>query len=159
MKIKTSLVGAFACIAAPLAWAGEMTVSGTGHGQADNTMHAVAEGHMLVELRTIYDDFQLDDPANPMNGMTGPCFGAMEVKAGAVAGGGRCLYTDADGDMVSMQWTPSGLGADGAVTGDWSVTGGTGKWVEASGSGDFSSLTDPGTGRNVNTVSGTVTLP
>lgn len=159
MKYLHYVVGACGVLLAPAALAGEMSVSGTGYGKAANTVHMVSEGHMLVEMSTAYDKFELEDAENPMNGMSGPCFGAMEVKGGAVSGGGRCLYTDADGDTVSMQWTPEKMGEDGAIMGVWSVSGGTGKWMEASGGGEFSSRTDQTSGENVNTVSGAVMLP
>ena len=114
---------------------------------------------MLVDMNTKYSGFELDDPDNPMNGMSGPCFGAMEVKEGTVSGGGRCLYTDADGDMVTMQYVTERIGEDGAVIGVWSMSGGTGKWNEAVGGGSFSSLTDSETGENANIVTGSAMLP
>ena len=159
MYIRTCFFGACGLLAMSAAFADEMTFSGTGYGTTENTVHMVADGHMLMELKTAYSGFEIDDPDNPMNGMTGPCFGAMEVKGAAVTGGGRCLYTDADGDMVSMQWTPEAMAADGAVTGSWSVSGGTGKWMDASGEGTFSSLANPDTGESANSVIGKVMLP
>ncbi|RSK30488.1 hypothetical protein EJA01_17070 [Rhodovulum iodosum] len=138
---------------------GEITSDGTGMGKSMSTPHQVSENHMLMQLHTAYSEFSFDAANHPMTGMSGPCFGAVEVNAGAVSGGGKCLYTDADGDLVTMDWMAGGMNADGAMTGTWTVSGGTGKWTEATGEGTFASLTDPATGESTNSVSGTVMMP
>lgn len=159
MRLRHCLTATIGLVAATPAFADAMEISGTGHGMSDSTVHIVSEGHMLVALNTTYSSFGFDDPDNPMNGMSGPCFGAMEMKGGTVSGGGLCHYTDAGGDVVSTRWVPERIGEDGAVIGVWSISGGTGPWAAASGGGSFSSLTDRETGDNTNTVTGSVTLP
>jgi|AntRauTorcE11898_2_1112593.scaffolds.fasta_scaffold03599_1 hypothetical protein len=159
MHIRHCIAAAFGLVIATPAFAEELGVSGTGYGMAETIIHPVAEGHMLMHMNTMYSDFEGDAPDNPMSGMSGPCFGAMEMKDGVISGGGRCLHTDADGDMVTMQYVPEGIGEGGAVMGVWAVSGGTGKWMTASGGGSFSSLTNRETGENVNTVTGSVMMP
>jgi len=154
------LVAAACCIAAgTAALSGEITTAGMGKGMSNTTPHAVAEGHMLVQMHTDYEAFAFEAEGHPMTGMSGPCFGAIEIKAGAVSGGGKCLYTDAEGEMVTMDWMAEGMDASGAMTGSWAVSGGTGKWMAASGTGTFSSLTDPETGESANTVTGKLMMP
>ena len=159
MTIRLCLAAACGLVIATPAFAEELGVSGTGYGMAETIIHPVAEGHLLMQMSAMYSDFQGDAPDNPMSGMSGPCFGAMEMKGGVISGGGRCLYTDVDGDIVTMQYVPEGIGEGGAVTGVWTVSGGTGKWITATGGGSFSSLTDRETGENVNTVTGSVMMP
>mgnify|MGYP006293289455 FL=1 len=154
------LIAAACCIAAgTAALPGEIASSGMGKGMSKNTPHALGEAHILVQMHTEYEDFTFEAEGHPMTGMSGPCFGAIEIKAGAVSGGGKCLYTDAEGEMVTMDWTAGAMDPSGAMTGTWAVSGGTGKWMAASGEGTFSSMTNQETGENANTVSGTLMMP
>mgnify|MGYP006303926459 CR=1 FL=1 len=154
------LIAAACCIAAgTAALPGEIATSGMGKGMSKNTPHALGEAHILVQMHTEYEDFTFEAEGHPMTGMSGPCFGAIEIKAGAVSGGGKCLYTDAEGEMVAMDWTAGAMDPSGVMTGTWAVSGGTGKWMAASGEGTFSSMTNQETGENANTVSGTLMMP
>ena len=154
------LIAAACCIAAgTAALPGEIASSGMGKGMSKNTPHALGEAHILVQMHTEYEDFTFEAEGHPMTGMSGPCFGAIEMKAGAVSGGGKCLYTDAEGDMVTMDWMAGAMDPSGVMTGTWAVSGGTGKWMAASGEGTFSSMTNQETGENANTVSGTLMMP
>jgi hypothetical protein len=118
----------------------------------------VAEGFVVIRTATTYTGFDTDDPANPMAGLSGPCFGAVVVRAGEVSGGGVCHYTDGDGDVAVMDWAADGLSAEGRTEGDWSLVGGSGKWAEAAGAGRFDAGTDAA-GAYTNTVTGEFTLP
>ena len=144
--------------AASAAQADTMMTKGKGMGQSSQEVMALGENHMLIHTSTSYDTYQMDSADDPMQGMKGPCFGSMEVMAGKVAGGGHCAFTHMNGDMASIKWTATGMSPEGAVTGDWEVTGGTGKWMGATGGGTFSSMTDQATGASENTVEGEVTL-
>lgn len=146
-------------LAGTAAFAGEIDSDGVGVGTSKVTMHEVAEGHMLMKLDTNYTDFTFDTADHPMTGMAGPCFGTVEMAANAVSGGGKCLYTDADGEKLTLDWMASGRNEDGAMTGTWKISGGTGKWSEATGNGTFASLTDPETGESENRTTGKLVMP
>lgn len=128
-----------------------------GHGTSMNEAMPIGEGHMVMRTSGAYEMFEVA-AGHPLEGASGPCFGAVEVKGMEVSGGGNCVYDTASGDKAIMMWKATGLGADGALTGDWSVSGGSGAWANASGGGTFSSLTDPATGKFVNTITGDITM-
>lgn len=157
---KHGIIAAAICVAAAtVSTADEIESAGTGKGKAMNQVHQLGEGHMLIQMHTDYSSFEFEADGHPMTGMTGPCFGAIEINAGSVSGGGKCLYTDPEGDRVSMNWSAEGMTADGAMTGTWAVSGGTGKWMTARGAGTYASLTNRDTGENVNTVQGSISMP
>lgn len=129
------------------------TYTGKGMGTAMNKMMPIADGHIVMQTFSEYESFEVSDD-HPLKGASGPCIGSLEINAGAVSGSGKCVYTTAEGEMAVMNWMAKGLSAEGAVEGDWTVSGGTGKWAGASGGGTFSSLTNPDTGKFVNDVTG-----
>lgn len=153
-----ALLGAMIVVAATGAQAETMMTKGKGMGQSETQVMAMSDGHMLMHLNTEYSAYEMDSADDPLQGMSGPCFGSMEMMAGAVSGGGHCAFTHANGDMASIRWTATGMSPEGAVTGDWEVTGGTGAWMGATGGGTFSSMTDQETGASENVVEGEVTL-
>ncbi len=134
------------------------TFSGTsyGHGSSTSETMPVVEGTVVIKTESAYEMFDVSDD-HPLKGASGPCFGAVAIVAGGVSGGGNCLYDTANGQAV-MQWTATGMNPDGALTGDWTVLGGSGGWAKASGSGTFSTLTNPETGKFVNTIEGSITM-
>ena len=139
------------------AFAGDVaSVSGVGKGKATSMVEAVSKGHVLMQSVTEYKSFESVDAKSPFNGMTGKCWGAIEIKPPAASGKGNCAFTTASGDKHFNTWTATGLTKDGAVVGTWTMIGGTGKYVGASGGGKFRSLTDRDAGTFVNTVSGAV---
>lgn len=157
--MKTAILTTATMLAtATTAQADSMMTKGKGMGQAQTEVMTLGEGHMVMHTNTLYATYEMDSADDPMQGMTGPCFGSMEVMAGKVAGGGHCAFTHTSGDMASIKWTATGMSPEGAVTGDWEVTGGTGAWMGATGGGKFSSLTNPETGASENTIEGEVTL-
>lgn len=133
-------------------------VDGTGTGTAMTEAMPVHDGLVVIKANTMYDGFEGDNPDNPLASVTGPCFGDVLIDMGQVSGDGLCHYTDADGDQVVIRWVATGLTADGRTTGDWSVLGGSGKWMEASGGGTFNAGSDAA-GAYSNMVTGEVTLP
>ncbi|MEW2913550.1 hypothetical protein [Leisingera sp. JC11] len=132
---------------------------GTGTGIASNTPTEIADGHMVIQTSSSYENVEMEDAEHPMNGAAGPCFGAVEAAPSGVTGGGICAFTDKVGEKVVLHWHAEGMDASGALTGSWKLSGGTGPWSGAEGGGTFSSLTDPETGKFVNTITSNVTLP
>ncbi|MFD2740880.1 hypothetical protein ACFSUD_14950 [Sulfitobacter aestuarii] len=144
----------------PAALAAESySMNGTGKAQSSATTHEVAEGHMLISAQSEYTSIEAEDENNPLNGATGPCFGAMEIVDGSLSGGGRCLYTDQTGDMAVLSWTAESMTEDGANAGSWELTGGSGKYEGGSGGGSYSVATDQSSGSQTNTVTGEISLP
>ena len=127
-----------------------------GTGTSSNEHIPIAEGHIAIRTSTSYEMFEVE-AGHPLEGASGPCFGALEIKGAEVSGGGNCVYDTASGDKAVMVWKATGMGADGALIGDWSVSGGSGAWTGASGGGTFSSLTAPDTGKFINTITGDIT--
>ena len=158
MISKLTRTAAIFAAAATTAHADTMPTKGMGMGKADLQVMPLGENHMLMHTNTMYATYEMDTPGDPLQGMKGPCFGSMEVMSGKVAGGGHCAFTHTNGDMAAIKWTATGMSPEGAITGSWEVTGGTGKWMGATGGGTFSSLTDRETGTNENIVEGEVTL-
>ncbi|MFA3915997.1 hypothetical protein [Ruegeria hyattellae] len=152
------LLVSFFTVFSQVAWANSYDAHGTGIATSSSVTTQVSEGLIVVDVHTDYEKFETVDPQNPLTTATGPCFGAIMIKAGQVSGGGVCNYTDHDGDMAIISWVPQGIGRDGLTLGIWSVEGGTGKWDRASGGGAFRAGTrDDGTYRN--DVTGAITLP
>ncbi|WP_264213531.1 hypothetical protein [Leisingera thetidis] len=112
-----------------------------------------------MQISSSYENVEMEDADHPMNGAAGPCFGAVEIAAGTVDGGGFCAFTDSAGGKVVLHWSAEAMDPSGALTGSWNLTGGTGQWADAEGGGSFSSLTDPETGTFVNTITSSVTMP
>lgn len=157
MKRLLSIMGLAALVTASGAMAETVMVKGTGMGSSDSMQMPVSDGLVVVHNRTSYDGFDTEDPESPFASLSGSCFGATLVEAGAVSGSGNCHYTDADGDQAVMAWTATGMSEEGRVSGDWSVVGGTGKWAEASGGGTFDA---GGEGADyTNMVTGEVEMP
>ena len=145
--------------AAATAQAGTFPSGGVATGVSSNVTHEVAEGHVVVDVNTDYAGFEMENEGNPMAGMAGSCIGSMQVAAGAVEGGGKCVFTDADGLTAVIDWYATGLGEDGAILGQWVPAGGAGKWNDATGGGSFVTVTDATTGVTTNRIDGEITLP
>ena len=116
------------------AQAGTFPSGGVATGVSSNVTHEVAEGHVVVDVNTDYAGFEMENEGNPMAGMAGSCIGSMQVAAGAVEGGGKCVFTDADGLTAVI---------------DWYATGG----------GSFVTVTDATTGVTTNRIDGEITMP
>ena len=129
---------------------------GTGSGTNMNEVMPIHDGLVVVKVNSIYKGFDTYVADNALATAKGPCYGTMIIDKGSVSGGGACNYTDADGDAVVISWTPSGFGDEGRTIGTWQLIGGTGKWMGASGGGDFNAGGD-GDGYT-NMVTGEITL-
>lgn len=154
------LAAVFPILSAPAALAQQsFSNNGVGTATTSSTSVQIAEGHVLINTQSTYSNLATEDGNNPLNGATGPCFGAMEITAPAIRGSGYCVFTDAGGDMAVVAWTADTLGAEGATGGQWSLTGGSGKYDGANGSGRYDLATNAQTGEQTNTVTGEITLP
>lgn len=132
---------------------------GSGTGTATSSATEIADGHMVMQISSSYENVEMEDAEHPMNGAAGPCFGAVEAAPAGVTGSGICAFTDSAGEKVVLHWDAEGMDGSGALTGTWTLGGGTGQWADAKGGGTFSSLTDPETGKFVNTITSSVTMP
>lgn len=128
-------------------------------GTSASEVHALGESHVVMRLESAYESMNTMDPANPMAGMSGTCFGAVELIGMSASGGGNCVFSGDMGGMVALRWIAEGLGEGGAITGRWLVTGGSGAYAGMSGGGGFSSVTDPETGQFENSIDGAIVMP
>jgi hypothetical protein len=126
-------------------------------GTSSNQPMPIAEGHLVMHTSGNYEAFEVES-GHPLEGASGPGFGAVEIMGTEVSGGGNCVFESASAEKAVMTWTATGMGADGALTGDWAVAGGSGAWANASGGGTYSSLADPQTGKFTNTITGDITI-
>ena len=113
---------------------------------------------MFMNARTTYSKFEMEDPTHPMNKVTGPCFGVMEIRGGAVEGNGVCVLKGLEGDQVILGWTARRMDPKGQIHGYWTVNSGTGLWLQSSGGGTFASSVNRANGTATNTIKGAVTL-
>ncbi len=158
MKLRFAIAGLLATMPFGAALAETYSANGKGMGTTSAEQMPVSEDLIVVHSMTSYDGFEVDDADNPLASLTGPCFGAVLIDAGAVSGGGNCHYTDADGDKVVMAWTATGMSETGRTMGEWSVVGGTGKWESAEGGGTFDAG-DDAQGDYSNQIMGEITMP
>ena len=77
---------------------------------------------------------------------------------GVASGGGLCTWTDGTHTAL-IAWEAASVDQSGALSGTWSMRGGTGKWATASGGGTFVSVTDAATGAATNTITGALSMP
>lgn len=152
------MIAASVVLASTPAFAGEaFNVSGVGKGKTTRTVvETIAEGHVLIGLNGQYETYEAANPSSPFKGMTGQCWGAVEVKPPSASGGGNCAFTTPSGDKHFNRYVVKGVTKDGALVGTWSVIGGTGKFEGAAGGGTFQSQTDEESGTFTNTVEGAI---
>ena len=129
---------------------------GTGTGTSMNEAIPIHDGLVVVKVSSNYDGFETSAADNALATAKGPCFGTMIIDKGAVSGGGACNYTDDDDDAIVMRWTPTGFNDEGRTLGTWELIGGTGKWMGASGNGEFNAGGDGDAYTNM--VTGEVTM-
>jgi len=158
---RLGLTAAALCLTCSAAATAETTWSnsGKGTGMTKASTVEVADGHLLMQISSSYDRVEMEDADHPMHGAAGHCFGAVEAKQASVSGSGVCALTDRSEDKVVLHWTAERMEKSGAMAGRMKVTGGTGKWAKAMGSGTYSSLADPASGTLETAFSVTLTLP
>lgn len=139
------------------AWAGDtFDVGGSTVGMSTSKMVPFGDTHVFMDMQTTYT---MPENGTPVAGMTGDCFGYMEIAVGTGAtGSGTCVWSDAEGDTWVGPWSVHGMTPELASLGTWVVTGGTGKFAGASGGGTFTALTNPQTGESKLDVAGSMVL-
>ena len=105
-----------------------------------------APNHVVISASALGTGYVTRDDASPLKGAYGPCVLFNEVIDGKPNGELRCVRTDADGDKFLITGKVKAYDARGAMTGSYTVSGLTGKWVGASGGGNFSE--GPGSGKD-----------
>lgn len=158
MKIFTLALLAIGCCG--MAQAGQVfDGSGTGTGQSQNEIIVLGDGHIVMHSVGAYEPLQTNDPDSPMAGLPGKCFGSIEIKGASASGAGHCVFAQQETAAVITDWQVTGMDANGALSGQWSVVGASGTAAGLSGGGSFSNLTDRETGQMENTITGALTLP
>lgn len=130
-----------------------------GTGQAQNEIIALGENHLVMHAVGIYGPVATADVRNPMTGLPGKCFGSIEILGASASGSGHCVFAEGSSRAVVTGWEVTGVGADGSITGEWTVIGAGGSATGLTGGGSFSNLTDRATGMFTNNITGELTLP
>lgn len=154
--MKTFLAAAVIASIAATTHAEIVSMERKGVGTSNTEVTQIAEGHLVMVTDSIYEGFSGSD--DMMGTSKGSCHGTMHLMAGKLSGGGHCVYTDSEGDNWVVNWVPNAMTQTGAVEGNWTITGGSGKYEGAIGTGSFSTLTDQATGKFVNQTTGSATL-
>lgn len=131
---------------------------GTAVGQAEMDVVEFGSDHRVVNSTIEYSRFEMANETHPLNQMSGPCFGVMEMRGGAVEGNGVCVLDGLEGDRVLLGWVARRVDPRGRVAGYWTVNAGTGSWLQASGGGTFLSEVNQANGAATNTIKGAITL-
>ncbi|MDJ0859530.1 MAG: hypothetical protein QNI90_01085 [Dinoroseobacter sp.] len=133
--------------------------SGTGTGQSENEIIVLGEGHVVMHSVGMYEPLTTTDPNSPMSGLPGKCFGSIEIKGMSASGTGHCVFAREDSVAVVTDWQVTGMEANGALSGQWSVIAASGDAAGLAGGGSFSNLTNRETGQMENTITGALTMP
>ncbi len=96
----------------------------------------VAKNHTVITANAFGTGYATTDPNSPLKGAAGPCLLFNEIIDGKPKGEARCVRTDPQGDQLLVIGKPSGTNSTG-LTGTWELRGLTGKWVGATGGGDW----------------------
>lgn len=157
--MKTVSLALLGLACAGMAQAGQLfDGSGTGTGQSMNEVFALEEGHIVMHSTSTYDALATADANSPMAGMSGTCFGSIEIMGGSASGSGHCSFSK-DGSAVLSNWTITGMAPTGALTGTWNVVSANGAAAGLTGGGGFSNLTNRETGAFENTITGALMMP
>lgn len=105
-----------------------------------------APNHTIISASAYGTGYVTRDEASPLKGAYGSCLLFNEVIDGKPNGELRCVRTDAQGDRFLITGKVKSYDANGAMTGSYTVSGLTGKWVGASGGGNFTE--GPGSGKD-----------
>lgn len=126
-----------------------------------DTPHPVAENDVLVDLHMSFSAFEGDIPDNPLHGMDGECFGSGRFVDGVPSekSVGHCIARNGEDEIAIITYRLIELKpGDAGSSGTWSVEGGTGRWANASGGGDFDQTREAGDATAEMRLSGTVEL-
>lgn len=140
------------------AFAGNMFDSTGEIANKDSTQMIPIDDNQVVIKSDNQGTITTVDPNNPINGATGGCSGTMLLSMGKLTGGGYCTYEDADGDTSIVSFTSAGMNDKGGNSGTWMMVGGTGKYMGATGGGDFSATPNKDRTASVNSITGKIVL-
>lgn len=157
MKIKFALV-AITIAASTQSHAKAFNSEGVATGQSDTEITEFGSDHLIMNTQVAYSKFEMEDPTNPMAMLSGPCFGVMELRGGAVEGSGVCVFDGLEGDRVLLGWNARRIDPRGRIHGYWTVNSGSGIWLQASGGGTFISNVNRTNGAATNTLKGAISL-
>jgi len=115
-------------------------------GKSAAEITPLGENHMVMLAPSKHESFDMVADGHPFSDMTGDCNGGVEFLNGAALGHGICVYKNGAGETMAVRWSGENITPDGTFHGQWLVVGGTGKLAGSVGGGDFSSVTDRGTG-------------
>jgi len=104
----------------------------------------VAPNHAVISVSSYGTGYVTKDPSSPIKGAAGPCVTFIEIIDGKPTGESRCIRTDSQGDKFLIIGKPDGFNSTG-MKGTWKVKGLTGKWIGASGGGEW---WDAGSGKD-----------
>lgn len=152
------LTGLFLSVAS-FASAGEtFDMNRTVKGVSQPQMHQNSQGLITARLHSTMVPEIVDD-THPFFGMSGECTGHAVIKAPSAQGAGICVYSNTDGDTALMQYSISGLTAEGGFLGTWMSLGGTGKVADVSGGGTWVNSTTTEDGAYTQQVIGAIHIP
>ncbi len=126
---------------ATAATAGEIQIKGQFGWLGVGTAYEVEKGHFYWVGEFSGTFFNDEGPGSPMHnsGVKCPAHNDLDFNNKKARLGGYCIVLDADGDQAYLSWQCAG--APGKCTGSFEWTGGTGKYVEISGSNTFTGVT------------------
>lgn len=159
MRATTTMIAAVATLAIGYGGEAHADVQPVGgcYGYAeDGEVVEIADSHVVVLVRS--DRVLAEERASPMTGAVGTAFGTIEIRDGAVAGGGYSHYEDRDGDRFLTMWEPRGFDDEGRIVGGWTLEGLSGKWVDARGGGSWTDQGLPSADFGMNCYDGEVEL-
>ncbi len=131
--------------------------SGTVANKDSTQMIPIDENQIVIKSNN-QGTISTKDPASPTNGATGSCSGTMLLSMGKLSGGGYCTYKDGDGDTSIVSFTATGLNDKGGNSGRWMMVGGTGKYLGATGGGEYSAIPNEDRTESQNTITGEIRL-
>jgi hypothetical protein len=116
--------------------AGAMQISGTVDYDIKHLSDQPLSADGLVLSRDqLTGTIKSTPPGDKIDKSIQTCIGAIVLKAGkAISGNGYCDTVDADGDVWWLTWSA------GSEKSNWTVVGGTGKYLGLSGSGTTFSI-------------------
>jgi hypothetical protein len=157
-KMSRLFLAAIALSASTQVNAAAFDTDGTGTGQANNDIIEFGPDHSVLNMRINYSRFEIVDTTHPLNQMSGPCFGTIEIRTGAVEGNGVCVLDGLEGDRVLIGWIARRIDSYGKISGYWTVNHGAGLWEQASGGGTFTTNANDANGATSTILKGAVTL-
>ncbi|MDC0434329.1 hypothetical protein OAM69_01665 [bacterium] len=141
-----------------IANAEDFDVSGVIESKNSHNVQAISDNYIIL-LASMEETLVPKDPKSPWKGATGPCGGAVEIKAGKIEGDGFCSFTDTENDKFVISWTAQSMNEKGGPIGVWELTAGTGKYANASASGEYNDLPSEDPKWSTITIIGQLTIP